>query len=158
MLRLTRKSDRAVLLLAHLAGRGEGVASARELAKELRLGVPTVAQILKRLASGGLLESVRGAGGGYRLSRPPASISLAEIVRLFEGPLALTDCAPASPGECTQESCCPARGPMRRLNAKLGAFLELVTLEELAGPGPRGRSAAESRTSKFDGEMKEMLG
>ena len=153
MLRLTRKADRAVLILAHLAGRGEGLASARELAEELGLGGPIVAQILKKLASGGLLESTRGAGGGYRLTRSPVSISLAEIVTLFDGPLALTECAPDSPGGCTHEDGCPARTPMRRLNAKLGAFLELVTLAELAGPPPPSTaSGLDAQTGAMDGQ------
>lgn len=141
MLRLTRKADLAVLLLAHLVGRAGGSCSARDLAGELSMPLPTASQILKRLASAGLLLSERGVHGGYRLAREPDSISLGDIVRAIEKPIALTNCSSASEERCEHEGRCPARGPLQRVHLALGLMFERLSLSELAGGAPaRGKS------------------
>jgi FeS assembly SUF system regulator len=91
MLRISRLTDYATVILASLAG--GSLASATDVADRTRIGLPTVSKLLKELQHAGLVTSVRGAHGGYQLARPAAAINAAEIIDAVEGPLALTECA-----------------------------------------------------------------
>src|SRR5438876_10320240 len=88
MLSFSRKTDYALIALAHLAGRG-GVASAREIAETYRLSTSLVMKILKRLQHKGIVRSVRGANGGYQLGLDLHSLSLYDLIetlRRMESP------------------------------------------------------------------------
>ena len=91
MLRVTKLTDYATLILTVLAARPGGVLSAPDLAEHAGLEAPTVAKVLKPLAQAGLVEGFRGANGGYRLARDASAISLVEIVEAMEGPLGMTE-------------------------------------------------------------------
>src|SRR3546814_1246562 len=93
MLRVTKLTDYATVVLTVLASEPDVVASAAGLAERAGLEAPTVAKLLKPLAQAGLVEAFRGANGGYRLARPAAGISLFELVEAMEGPLGLTECS-----------------------------------------------------------------
>src|SRR5688572_6828452 len=80
MLRVTKLTDYASVVLTVLASEPEAVLSATGLAERAGLEPPTVAKVLKPLAQAGLVEAFRGTHGGYRLARAPADISLFEIV------------------------------------------------------------------------------
>lgn len=151
MIRLSREVDYALVLLAQLArpqglgeasGEGAGAApsavehpSARSLAEATGLPVPMVGKVLKTLARGGLLESRRGAQGGYALALHPDRITIAGIVQALEGPIGLTDCSPGSERSCDFEEHCPVRGPVVRLNAVIRQALEEVTLSQVVSGG-----------------------
>src|SRR4030095_12253450 len=97
MLRISRLTDYATVILASLAG--GSLVSAADLPERTRIGLPTVSKLLKELQHAGLVTSVRGAHGGYQLARPASSIHAAEIIDAVEGPFALTECASAA-GNC----------------------------------------------------------
>ena len=103
MLRISRLTDYATVILANLAG-GD-LASATGIAERTHIGLPTVSKLLKELQHAGLVRSVRGAHGGYQLTRPAASISAADIIDAVEGPVALTECAGGA-GHCGIETTC----------------------------------------------------
>src|SRR3954462_13989152 len=86
MLRLSKLADYAVVVLVRLA-QGEAVQTSPGIAAVTGLPEPTVAKVLKALASGGLVTSQRGARGGYRLARPLASIPVADVVAAIDGPV-----------------------------------------------------------------------
>src|SRR5512138_2368889 len=109
MIRMSKLTDYAIVLLAHLA-RSEGTVTAQDLASRSRVPLPTVSKLCKELSKAGILVSHRGRHGGYGLARPPDRISVAEIVEALEGPIALTDCI--KPGACGLEQDCPARASM----------------------------------------------
>jgi len=139
VIRLSRLTDYAIVLMAHLAGCREGDPhNAREVAVETQLPAPAVSKILKRLAREGLLLSHRGAKGGYELARSPDRISAAEIITALEGPIGLTECA-VHPGQCVQEASCHVREPWQRINGVVREALTRVTLEELATPAVAGQ-------------------
>src|ERR1700716_3387275 len=94
MLRMSRLTDYATVLLAALAGEPERVQTAASLAERTRPAAPTVCKLRKQLQRAGLVTSTRGLHGGYQLARPAAQISAAAILDALEGPLALTDCSP----------------------------------------------------------------
>ena len=135
MLALTRKSDYALVALSHMARRKGQLCSAREIAAQYRVPVPLLMNILKTLTNHGLVASVRGSRGGYRLAAPPSSITLQQLVEAIEGPVQLFQCAQAdkngSAGCCQQETSCPIVAPARSVNGRLQEFLSGVTLEEI---------------------------
>ena len=136
MIRLSRLSDYAIVLMARIAARpGDAPSNAREVAAEAKLPLPVVSKVLKALARRGLLVSHRGAKGGYSLARPPAEISAAEMIAALEGPIALTECA-AHPGQCVQEPSCHVREPWQRINGVVRRALAEVTLADLVTRAP----------------------
>ena len=129
------------MLLALLAARRATPSTARDLATATHLPLPVVSKLLKALAREGILDSQRGARGGYRLARDPELLTVAEIIRLLEGPIALTECG-ADPGACSQESACGVRAPWLRINNVIESALERVTLAELCSRDAGGAAPA----------------
>src|ERR1700704_586094 len=91
MLRMSRLTDYATVLLAALAGEPGRVQTAASLAEQTRIAAPTVCKLLKQLQRAGLVTSTRGLRGGYQLAPPAAQISAAAILGGLEGPAAPTD-------------------------------------------------------------------
>jgi len=132
MLRISKLTDYATVILARLATGDGGHRTAAEIARASHLAPPTVSKLLKQLHRAGLVESVRGLHGGYRLARPARQISAAAILDALEGPLALTECSD-SHGQCDIRSSCAVGGSWQRINQAIRQSLEEVSLAELAG-------------------------
>jgi FeS assembly SUF system regulator len=132
MLRISRLTDYATVILAALADDPARVQTAAALAGRTRIAAPTVSKLLKQLHHAGLVSSTRGLRGGYRLTRPPAQISAAAILDALEGPLALTDCA-AGQGHCEIEQTCRVGRAWQKVNLAIRRSLYEVTLAQLAG-------------------------
>lgn len=144
MLRVSKLGDYATVVMGYLALHEERYHCATEVAARTGIAAPTVAKVLKRLLRGGLVRSVRGQGGGYRLARPATGISVADIVHALEGPLAVTECN-LGPGICVQDSACAIRAGWRRINRAVAEALAGISLAELVRPVPgaaHGRQAA----------------
>ena len=134
MLRISKLTDYGIVLLARFAAAPrDSQLSARGMAESTSLPLPAVSKMLKELASAGLLESLRGAKGGYRLARTPEAITVAEIVHALEGPIALMECT-AGPGHCEVEARCTVSEPWHRINRAVHDALSRVTLADLARP------------------------
>jgi FeS assembly SUF system regulator len=132
MLRMGKLTDYATVVLASLAQDPSRHRAAAELAQSTRLRLPTVSKVLKGLQRSGLVISSRGSQGGYRLARPPREITAAQILDVFEGPIAITECSGAS-SRCGIERQCRVGGVWQRVNAAIRRALEDVTLHQLAG-------------------------
>jgi FeS assembly SUF system regulator len=132
MLRISRLTDYATVLLAALAGQPARLQTAAALAEQTHVAAPTVSKVMKQLQRAGLVVSTRGSHGGYQLARPPAQISAAAILDAFEGPVNLTDCA-AGEGHCGIEHTCQVARVWQRLNLAIRRSLHEVTLAQLAG-------------------------
>lgn len=132
MVRLSKLTDYAVVLLTQMVRRDGKVATTAILAEVTGLPHPTVSKVLKRLTKTGLLLAQRGATGGYYLSRSPETISVADIVTAMDGPIALTDCAQGSHQSCQMEKNCPINGHWNRVNYAIQAALQSVCLAEMA--------------------------
>jgi FeS assembly SUF system regulator len=134
VLRLSKIADYGILLLAHLA-RDEAAApsNAREVAAAVELPLPVVSKILKCLARQGLIESHRGAKGGYSLKRRPEGITVAEMIGALEGQVAITECNVA-PELCQHEGACSMKDPLHLINEVVEQALSTVTLADLLDP------------------------
>ncbi len=132
MLRISKLTDYATLLLALLAKESGTRHTATGLALRSRLPATTVSKLLKQLQRSGLVESARGLHGGYRLARPARQISAAAILDALEGPLALTECSTGH-SQCDLQSNCSVGGGWQRINQAIRQSLQEITLAELAG-------------------------
>jgi FeS assembly SUF system regulator len=135
MLRISKLTDYATVLLATLAAEPARVQTATAMAERTHIAAPTVSKLMKQLQRAGLVTSTRGLHGGYQLARPAAQISAAAILDALEGPLALTDCA-AGHGQCGIEETCRVGRSWQRLNLAIRRSLSEVTLAQLAGLDP----------------------
>ncbi len=139
MFRISRITDYGIVILAQLATQTDDAAhNSRELSDQTQLPAPVVSKILKSLTRAGLLDSVRGSKGGYRLARPPAQISVVQMISALEGPVAMTECA-IHPGACSMESSCGLQGPWQRINGAVQDALEKITLADIADPTANAR-------------------
>ncbi len=113
MIRLGKLTDYGLVLMTHFAQNNDRLLhTARDLAVESRLPLPTVSKLLKELLQGGLLVSHRGIKGGYSLARKPREISVAEIIAVLEGPRVLShslNAALTSPGCATWSRVAPSK-------------------------------------------------
>jgi len=132
-MRLTHLADYAVVLMTAAARYPAGARlSATELSADTGVPLPTAQKLMGQLATAGLLSSVRGAGGGFTLSRPADAISLADIVEAVEGPIALTMCADGVNHECLLDAHCRVKPHMGVVGNAVRGALGAVTLTELA--------------------------
>ena len=144
-MRLSAQTDYAVVMLSaaarHCGQAGLRPASNQEargrlnatlLADETGLPLPTVQKLVSRLSAAGLIESARGTGGGFRLARPPATITLADIVEAIEGPIALTACVDHGRHDCCIEASCRVKPHWNAVNGAVRSTLAGVTLATLS--------------------------
>jgi len=136
MLRVSKLTDYATVVMTCLAAAGDGVLSAQVLAERARLEAPTVSKLLKQLAQAGLVISTRGINGGYRLARASEKITIADIVTAMEGPIGMTECS-AHAGACGHEPHCGVRVNWQRINHAIADALASVTLADMVKPPPK---------------------
>jgi FeS assembly SUF system regulator len=135
MFRLSKLTDYAVVVLVRLA-RDEARASipgavqtSPGISNATGIPEPTVAKVLKAMAGKGLVTSLRGARGGYRLARRLDSIPVAEVIEAIDGPIALTACVDG--GGCESQCLCPMRGRWDPVNDAIRAALGAITLADM---------------------------
>ena len=134
-MRLTHLADYAVVLMTAAARRDTGARlSAAELSGDTGVPLPTAQKLMGQLATAGLLNSMRGAGGGFALARPAAEISLADIVEAVEGPIALTMCSDSNNHDCILDAHCRVKPHMGVVGNAVRGALGAVSLEGLAEP------------------------
>lgn len=133
-MRLSSLADYAVVMMSAAArgGGDDARLSAGALADRTGVPLPTAQKLVSRLTAAGLLESARGAGGGVRLSRAPAAISLADIVEAVEGPIALTTCVDEDRHDCALDGRCQVKPHWAVVNDAVRGALAQVSLTQLA--------------------------
>ena len=136
MLRVSKLTDYATVVMTCLAAAGDDVLSAQQLAERARLELPTVSKLLKQLAHASLVTSFRGGNGGYRLARAPQAITVAEIVTAMEGPIGMTECS-AHSGQCGHEAHCGVRVNWQRISQAIATALDSVSLADMVRPPTR---------------------
>jgi len=150
MLQLTKRTEYGLIALVHMVDRGGEPISVRELCERNPVPKRVMAEVLKDLGRSDLVESHRGATGGYSLARAPEAITLGEIIAALEGAPALTNCEVSSTlrsGACEVKPSCPIRSPLQRVHERLWDLLEHTTLRSLSDPAARRLSAGAEYTS-----------
>ena len=131
MLKLSRLTDYAVVVLTIMENQGTDPVSAAILAEQSRLPEPTVAKILKLLAGGGLVNSIRGIKGGYILEKDLAEISVKDVIHALDGPIALTACVESAKGGCDLAAQCGMFGRWDRVNRAMQNALSSVSIADM---------------------------
>lgn len=118
-MQITRQADYAVRAITYLAQLEPGLrVSTAEVAREQHIPLTFLAKIISQLANSGLIHATRGARGGITLARPPAEVSLLEVVEAIDGPIALNVCVldattcPVSDGCAVREVWCDAQAEL----------------------------------------------
>ena len=129
MLKLTKKVEYALISLVHITNQKEGkLSSAKEIAVTNFIPTEILAKTLQKLASLNMVESVKGAKGGYRLCSDIDKINIIEFIEMLEGPVGLTDCSTSV--QCDQECCCTIKDPMTQINNQIIGTLRNITLDQ----------------------------
>jgi Rrf2 family protein len=133
MLRLSKRTDYALIAMRHLALNADrGWASAREIAEAYSVPVELLAKVLQRLVRQGLLASHQGINGGYELARPATAISVAQVIEAIDGPLTMTACSEGDDQSCDQFARCNIRDPLFRIKDRIVAALATCSIQEMA--------------------------
>jgi len=146
MLRLSTKGQYGVRAMFEIAkGYPSTPTNIKDISERQEVSVPYLEQILCTLRRGGLISSVRGPGGGYLLKRAPEKVSIGDILKELEGPVAITSCMDPDEG-CSRVESCVTHMLWRSLGEKIEGFLGTITLKDLLrDEGLLMRAAEEER-------------
>ena len=136
---------RAASMLAERVGTDDWTQAA-EVAEQERIPRKFLETILVQLRDHGVVESRRGSHGGHRLAHDPSRISVADIIRIFDGPLALTPCASVTRfrqcTDCVRIESCRLQHLMREARDAVAGVLENCSLASLTAAGKDAKPAA----------------
>lgn len=146
MLALNKKTDYGLIALCCLGSRTKEVVSANTIAKTYGMHSGLLMNVLKDLSRSGLINSVRGSQGGYRLARPLDKINLAQLIDAVQGPPRLVPCARenAIGSPCDLAEQCPVSSPVRKVHLKLIDFFQNINLADLLEAEPAETNAVTS--------------
>jgi FeS assembly SUF system regulator len=132
-MRLSSLADYAVVMMSAAARHcGHAQMTAAQLSEETGLPLPTVQKLVSKLSAAGLLRSMRGAAGGFKLARPAAAISLADVIEAIEGPIAMTACVESSGHDCALEGTCKVQPHWPVVNTAVRGALAAVPITSIA--------------------------
>ena len=146
-MRLSTKGRYAVMAMADLAGHGPGAdneikpVALAEIADRQDISLSYLEQLFAKLRRGGLVTSVRGPGGGYRLSRPSGELRIADIILAVDEPIAATRCKAGSSKGCTKTGArCVTHDLWEELGQQIHVFLSSVSLADVLEKRVLGRA------------------
>ena len=157
MLKLTKRTEYGLIALVHLAENVGRVVSAREIGEQYPAPRRLLAEVLKDLQHSRLINSQRGAHGGYSLAFEPQDISIGRVVQALEGAPALTECQDDTiEKQCEVQGHCPIRNPLERIRNGIWSLMENTSLSSLLEPSqfvaaPSGPTGPTSNTPAIGG-------
>jgi len=132
MLKLSKKTDYALMAIQYMASKGVGrVVNTKEIAEEYSIPVELLAKVLQKLGKKGLIVSQNGPKGGYLLAKPSDSISVLAIIQAIEGHVGITECYHNEDSGCVQLTRCNIRTPLRNIQNSIYALLESMSIEDM---------------------------
>lgn len=133
MLRISKLADYGTVVMVYLVHHQDKLCNARDIATHTYLAIPTVSKLLKKLTSAGLLFSVRGASGGYKLQRSAAEISVSDILFALDEQRGIIECHLKS-SDCSLGGVCRIQTNWRIISQAVESALSSVSLAALAQP------------------------
>jgi len=132
-MKLSTKGRYAVSAMYDLASHGKGKPiTAAEISGRQGIPLPYLEQILAKLRKANLVKTVRGPSGGYVLVKKSAQVSIGDIIRASDGPVALADCVTVE-SCCPKSGCCSTKGLWQTLSKKVSRVFDSTTLKDLCG-------------------------
>jgi len=132
MLKISQKTEYALRAMIQLAEHRDGRTSAREISERQHIPLRFLEQQLGALSKAGLVESFRGAGGGCRLAKDAADVTVADVVDAIEGPFYPMFCLDPGDHTCWQDARCGLQDLWSDVRVAVRAVFERTTLEQLA--------------------------
>ncbi|MBK7643149.1 MAG: Rrf2 family transcriptional regulator [Planctomycetes bacterium] len=139
MLQLTKRTEYGLIAMVHMVDRGVDPVSVREIGERYPIPRRLLAEVLKDLCRAELVESQRGAAGGYTLARAAEVITVGDIVEALEGRPAISNCETSSlhrNAECEMQPTCRIRSPLQRIREAIWSMLERTSLRSLRESAP----------------------
>ena len=134
-MKLSTKSHYGLLAMVDLAkSHGKGPVSLTEVAASQDISLGYLEQLIAVLKKAGLVESTRGAHGGYELARDPTAVSVGDIVRALDGSMAPVECLAENRTHsegCDREAACPSRAVWAKMRDKMAEALDSTSLADL---------------------------
>ena len=135
MIKISKITDYGIVLLTHCTRHGaDKLWTAKGLSEATKIPLPTVGKILKILSRGGILSSVRGTRGGYKLKFSPFQVNVAQVIQVLEGQLAITDCSQKGNHSCEIFSVCPNKSNWQKINSVVYRSLQSLSLADMSRP------------------------
>jgi Rrf2 family iron-sulfur cluster assembly transcriptional regulator len=157
-MKLSTRGRYAVMAMADLAGHATGgrPVSLAEISGRQEISLSYLEQLFAKLRRGGLVKSVRGPGGGYRLSRPSNEVRIADIILAVDEPIRATRCHPGSPQGClTQTGRCLTHDLWEELGRQIHVFLSGISLADVIEKRVLGRAAQCNAAAANNGEPRQ---
>lgn len=151
-MRLTVYTDYSLRLLMYLALKDDGLATIAEVARSYGISRNHLMKVAYELGAAGLVETVRGRGGGLRLAKDPAKIRLGDVVRGTEPDMALVTCFEPVEAPCAIKRCCVLRGALDEAGAAFMKVLDDYSLADLVEPRRRLRTMLAIAPARTAGE------
>tara|TARA_B100001564_G_C20529901_1_gene619233 strand:- start:409 stop:837 length:429 start_codon:yes stop_codon:yes gene_type:complete len=130
MLRVSRLTDYAVLVLCHLASKPGVLVSAKQVSDATSITETTSSKILKLLNKSKIISSTRGAKGGYCLEKKLDAVSIIDVIAAIDGSPSVTMCCEENQGNCDLESLCSSKQGWNKVNKALLSTLSSFTLAD----------------------------
>ena len=127
---ITRNTDYAVRALCCIAEQKQEIISADQLVKSLEMPRPFLRKILQTLNKEGLLNSSKGKGGGFTLAVSPGEITLADVMKIFQGPIRLNECK-FKKSDCPFISDCLLKKKIDKIGKEVIAKLKAITIASI---------------------------
>lgn len=131
-MKISTRSRYGTRILLELARQGgESPVQVSEIGRRQQIPVKYLEQLIRKLKSAGLVKSTRGVKGGHQLDKDPASITVGQIVRLFDGQNDFVECITAKDTQCEMLAQCPVRDIWKQASAAFYATLDKITISDL---------------------------
>ena len=131
-MRISQEADYAIRVVTYLTQTKQDIVRAKVIAAHAAITLPFLLKLLRKLIKSGIVQSFRGANGGYALAKPPEQMSLKEVIEAIDGPICLNPCL-ADPAGCSRHYTpqCKAHQALSGVNRKLAAELERINFRSI---------------------------
>lgn len=133
MFKLSKKVEYGLIAVKHMATPGaECTSSAKEIADKYKIPYDLLSKILQKLKKHEILGSVQGTHGGYKLTKDPKELTLAQIFNAIEGESYILDCGKHEDSEaCSIYETCILSSPLKKIQKQINSYFNTTTLEEI---------------------------
>lgn len=128
----------------------EEAVSIQSIANRQNISVSYLEQLVRKLKKEGLVTSVRGAQGGYKLAKPAEKISVGDVLRAMEGSISAVSCGTGENVHCQGEDLCVTRYVWQRINASIQETVDSIMLDQLVEESRRVRDKGQIKVQKCD--------
>ncbi len=142
MLRLTKKTEYALLALRSLARATDGLVTTKAIAQRYQIPEMLLAKVLQKLKKHGIVSGAKGSGGGYRLAADLGALPLTDVLGLFDDHKTLVECQDEDGGHCQQRAHCDIKSPLQVLNEAIMEPLRRMSVRDLFEPERPARETA----------------